>query len=389
MMKTVLRNATTILFMVLAVALPQRSWADVSTDLQALVSEADALHSQLLGTQLSADALCAPLVSANQTARALVESIDFVNNNLAAPITIDETLLTALEDLTITHVQIGDEALRLSTDVQLLAPTVDALSIKDGLTAMLQLSDDIGTMADRIGEMADTILVMADNIGLMADQIILTQEIQSQNLALTQASILQTQTNILGLVSVVETATYDLDLNTLIAQGELLAVNLSAIVFSPWTIKYQLADAAADVKDFMVQVKSMDATLQAINADNTLSVDGTTLTSLTNMSLMATSISTVLNGYTLAINSMESLISSRNLDASLTSMLAMTADIGMLAHSILEMADLILVMADNIGLASEQIILTQTLQSASLATSQASILAAQEMAIGLIVARSL
>ncbi len=388
-MKTVLRNSVTILFMVLAVALPQRSWADVSTDLQALVSEADALHSQLLGTQLSADAICAPLVSANQAARALVESIDSVNNNLAAPITIDETLLTALEDLTIAHVQIGDEALRLSTDVQLLAPTVDALSIKDGLTAMLQLSDDIGAMADRIGEMADKILVMADNIGLMADQIILTQEIQSQNLALTQASILQSQTNILTLVSVVETATYDLDLNTLIAQGELLAANLSAIVFSPWTIKYQLAGAAADVKDFMVQVKAMDETLQAISADNTLSVDGTTLISLTNMSLMATSISTVLDGYTLTINSMESLISSRNLDASLTSMLAMSADIGMLAHSILEMADLILVMADNIGLASEQIILTQTLQSANLATSQASILAAQDMAISLIVARSL
>ena len=67
----------------------------------------------------------------------------------------------------------------------------------------------------------------------------------------------------------------------------------------------------------------------------------------------------------------------------------MSADIGVLANSILEMADLILVMSDNIGVAVDQIILTQQMQSGYLAISQASILATQDMAIGLIVARSI
>jgi hypothetical protein len=378
-----------MLLMAVALALPQGSRADVTTDLQALVAEAGSLHSQLAATELSADAICAPLVSADQTARAMVESMESVLNGLSAPITIDDGLLTALEDLSIATVQIADEDVRLATALGLLAPSLDALSIKDGLTAMLQLSDDIGTMADRIGEMADKILVMADNIGIMADRILLTQEIQSQNLALTQASLLQSQTNMLSLVSVVETASYDLDIQSLIVQGELLAAELAATVFSPLTIKYQLAAAAADVQDFLAQVKAMEETVRLASTTQTMSVDASTLTGLVNLSIMATSLSTVLDGYNLAISSMESLISSRNLDASLASMLAMSADIGMLADSILEMADLILVMADNIGLVADQIIVSQDLQSGYLAITQASILATQEMAVGLIVARSL
>ncbi len=388
-MKTVLTNSLTILFMILALALPKQSQATTTSDVQDLLSQANALQSKLAETQLTADSICAPLVSADKAARAMVQSIDSVTNGLTAPITIDNTLLSALDELSIANVDIADETLRLATKVQLLSMTVNALSINDGLVAMLQLSDDIGAMADRIGEMADNILIMADNIGLMADRIILTQEIQSQNLILTQQSILQSQTNMLSLVSVVETANYDLELNTLTIQGELLAADLVTTVLNPFTMKYQMADAAADVKSFLVLIKTMNETLEAVSADNTLSVESTTLTSLANMSIMATSISTALSGFTVAIESLEPLISSRNLEPSLSSMLAMSADIGMLAASIVETGDLILMMADNIGLTADQIILTQELQSANLAASQATVLATQEMAIGLIVARNL
>ncbi len=388
-MKTVIKNSLKALVLMVAVALPLHAKATVTSDIQILVSQANSLQSQLVDINLTADVICAPLVTAGQATGTLLESIEAVNGSLVAPITIDDSLMAALEDLSMTNVQISDQALRLGTDLQLLAPSVDALSIKDGLTAMLQLSDDIGAMADRIGEMADKILIMADNIGVMADRIMLTQEIQSQNLALTQQSILQTQTNMLTLVSVAETASYDLDLNSLVMQGELLAADLAATVFSPLTIKYQLADAADDVHAFLAQVKAMEDSLEVLSAGSTVSVDSSTLTSLVNLSIMATSVSTVLDGYILAVESMQMLLSDRNLDASLTSMLAMSADIGMLANSILEMADLILVMADNIGMTADQIILTQELQSGYLAISQASILATQEMAIGIIVAQSL
>ena len=66
---------------------------------------------------------------------------------------------------------------------------------KDYVNAMLQLSQDIGTMADRIGKMADRILIMADNIDAMADKILETQQIQSNNVSLTQENILAAQVN--------------------------------------------------------------------------------------------------------------------------------------------------------------------------------------------------
>jgi len=66
---------------------------------------------------------------------------------------------------------------------------------KDYVKAMLQLSQDIGTMADRILEMADKILDMADKIGDMSDRILETQRIQGVNVALTQKNLLEAQKN--------------------------------------------------------------------------------------------------------------------------------------------------------------------------------------------------
>ncbi len=79
-----------------------------------------------------------------------------------------------------TVLNISNESLRLSLDLKALSTVSRAITLKDGMTAMLQLSDDIGTRADRIGEMSDKILVMSDNIGVMADRILVSQQLQSQ-----------------------------------------------------------------------------------------------------------------------------------------------------------------------------------------------------------------
>ena len=50
-------------------------------------------------------------------------------------------------------------------------------SIETIETLILELSDDISTMANRIGEMADLILLMSDDIGEMADRIVHTEEL--------------------------------------------------------------------------------------------------------------------------------------------------------------------------------------------------------------------
>ncbi len=363
--------------------------ASLLTDLQDLNSQATALNTQLAGINLSADSVCGPLANASQATRDLVNSITAINDSLAAPLSVDADVLTALDDLFVTGTGIANESLRLSVDLNAVSTAADAMTIKDGIVAMLQLSDDIGTMADRIGEMADNILVMSDNIGLMADRILLTQELQNQNVALTTNSILQTQTNALTLVSVVEDATYDLSFATLIVEGNLLAARMAAVTFGPLTMDNQLEAVAVDVKAFLNDVSLTNDAISADAAANTMTISADAMVQLGNMSLMLTALATAIDGYVVAIEGIQAITSDRNLTDSLQSMLQLSADIGVMANRILEMGDLILVMADNIGLQAEQILLTQQAMNVNVATTQAAILGAQDMTIMLIAARSL
>ena len=390
-MNASIRNGLLAAFFLLAgVGLqPSTARAALAEDLQSLVVQAQELDTQLKAISLAPDSVCGPLVQADQAAHALVNNISQVNNNLAAPLQIDAETLAALETLSVVNTSLATESLRLSVDLGALSQTSQAITLKDGIVAMLQLSDDIGAMADRIGEMADKILVMSDNIGLMADRIILTQQIQNQNILVTQQSMLQTQTNILTLVSVVETDSYNLTLEQLVLDGQLLAARMAAVVLSPWTMKTQLSTVATDVHTFLDKVKAAQATMVQNSTTSTSYLNTTPLLNLGNLSTMLTSLAMAMDGYVLAIDSLDAMTSSTTLSASLKSMLQMSADIGLMANRILEMGDLTLAMADNIGMTADQILATQQLQSVNVATTQASILAAQELAIAIIVARNL
>ena len=365
--------------------------ADVATDLQALNTQATALQSYLEGVQLNADSttLCGPLLQADNMARDMVNSITAVDESLAAPLQLDADVLAGIEGLSNTTLSLANEALRLSVDLQNLSTGVDMITLKDALAAMLQLSTDIGSMADRIGEMADNILVMSDNIGLMADRILLTQELQNRNVELTINSILQTQTNTLALVSVVEDSSYDVDFSRLISEGELLAARMSAVAFSPWTLDDQLAAVRDDVKVFLADVQSVQDALSNDSTMNTLDISYDALIQLGNLSLMLTSLAGAVDAYVIAIEGLQAFTSSATLADAMHSMLMMSADIGILSNNILQMADQILLMSDNIGMQADQIVLTQQTMNLNVATTQTAILGAQQMAIGIIAARNL
>jgi hypothetical protein len=392
-MITTLRQGMATLFIAVAtitlLSAPAR--ADVATDLQALNTQATALQSYLEGVQLNADStpLCGPLVQADNMARDMVNSITAVDESLAAPLQLDTDVLGGIEGLSNTTLSLANEALRLSVDLQSLSTAVDMITLKDALAAMLQLSTDIGSMADRIGEMADNILVMSDNIGLMADRILLTQELQNRNVELTINSILQTQTNTLALVSVVEDSSYDVDFARLISEGELLAARMSAVAFSPWTLDDQLAAVRDDVKVFLAELQSVQDALVNDSTMNTLDISHDALIQLGNLSLMLTSLAGAVDGYVIAIEGLQAFTSSATLADAMHSMLMMSADIGILSNTILQMADNILVMSDNIGMQADQIVLTQQTMNLNVATTQTAILGAQQMAIGIIAARNL
>lgn len=392
MLYTLLQRMATLFIAVATITLfsaPAR--ADVATDLQALNTQAIALQTYLEGVQLNADSatLCGPLVQANNLARDMVNNITAVDDSLAAPLQLDADVLAGIEGLSNTTLSLANEALRLSVDLQSLSTAVDMITLKDALAAMLQLSTDIGAMTDRIGEMADNILVMSDNIGLMADRILLTQELQNRNVELTINSILQTQTNTLALISVVEDSTYELDFARLISEGELLAARMGAVAFSPWTLDDQLAAVRDDVKVFLADVQSVGGALVNDSTMNTLDISYDALIQLGNLSLMLTSLATAVDAYVVAIEGLQAFTSSATLADALHSMLAMSADIGSLSNNILQMADRILLMSDNIGMQADQIVLTQQAMNLNVATTQSAILGAQQMAIGIIAARSL
>jgi hypothetical protein len=328
-------------------------------------------------------------VEANKQARALVNSVTLIDASLAAPLTMDADTLAALDQLSLTSLALANEALRLSLDLGTLSGVAQAITLKDGIVAMLQLSDDIGSMADRIGEMSDKILVVSDNIGLMADRIVATQQLQNQTIALTTDSVLQTQTNALALVSVIETSSYDVTLANLITNGDLLAARMAAVALNPLTMSAQLERVATDVRNFLDQMKAAETVVSTDTTGNTLYVTADTLTQLANLSLMLTSLATAVDGYVIAIDGLKAMTSDPTLYASLKSMLALSADIGLMANRILELGDQILVMADNIGLQADQILVTQQAMNVEILTVQTAVLGAQTFSVSTINARAL
>jgi hypothetical protein len=236
--------------------------------------------------------------------------------------------------------------------------------------------------------MADNILIMSDNIGLMADRILETQAIQSENLILTQNTLLQTQTNTLALVSVIETATYDLSLDTLITEGNILLAKMTLVALNPWNMANALDDVKTDVNLYLAQVEQFKALVDTNMTQSTLYINSDALNKLVDLSIIMNSIGIVMDGYGTAIQASQLMTSKTTLLDAMESMLSLSSDIGKLSNNILEMADQILLMADNIGLAADQILLTQELQSVNIAATQTSILAAQQLALSIIAANN-
>jgi hypothetical protein len=380
-------QALTFLALFLFAALPLR--ADLLTDLQNANTDAAAFKNQLEAINLNSDSVCAPLLAANNAARDLINEIGRIDSGLAAPLQVDADVLAAIDQFTLTTLGLANEAMHLSMDLQMFSSSMNAYTLNDGIGAMLQLSDDIGTMADRIGEMADKILIMSDNIGLMADRILQTQQLQNENVALTQASILQTQKNLLALVSVIDSESFNNSLSGLKTSGDMLAQRMQAVSLNPWTMQMELEAVSWDVRQYLGEVEYVYNGILADTAHNSLYLSADTLVSLGDLSLMLRSLATAVDGYVVAIGGMEAMTSDPSLYASLKSMLQLSADIGIMANRILEEADVILAMADNIGLQADQIVYTQQTMNINIAGVQASILAAQQMAIALIAEREL
>ena len=349
----------------------------LTTDLQSLVVQGNELNTQISALSLSLENSCTDLGSTVAAVESLTASIESVSASLTSALTLDVDSLTALDDLSMVSANIASTLPVLSGDISVMSTNAEMADIDASLAAMLSLSDGIGTMADRILEMADKILVMADNIGEMADRIVLTQEIQSTNLALTQAAILSTQENMILLSVTVDTSAYNLPMSNLIDTGNVLSQDMNNASLTEANMNTQLADFENRVKQYLNDTALLS---ELINSDTQFSsafINGDTLTLLGDLSVINASLASAINNYSQTINLLAANTDIAILNDAVYSMLRLAGDIGLMGNRMAEMGDNIIIMADNIGLMTLNIVETQTLQQSNLNLTQSNLSAAQ------------
>jgi hypothetical protein len=361
----------------------------LSTQLQDLVTQGKAVDATLAAISLTVDNSCTQLASAKKSVTDYRASIEKVSSGITAPLTLDTSSLTSLDSLSNLAVSIGGRAKTLSIQVNGISSTANLFDYQASLAAMLRLSSDIGAMSDRILEMANKILLMANNIGTMADRILITQQLQSANLALTEASILTTQQNMVALSGVVSTLGYNSSLSGLVSNGNLLSSNMTGVTLTQTNMGTELARIQTSVTTYLNSVTAL-YTLMSLNSTSaSFYIDGDTLTKLGDLSSIHAALALALDNYAKAINQLTPLTTIPVLSSATASMLTLTRDIGTMSDRIMEMTDKIIVMADNIGTMSGRIIDTEALQQSNMTLTQNSLLSASTVTVNVIKAAGL
>ena len=361
----------------------------LATDLQTLVTQGNDVNSQLAALSLTLDNSCIDLGGAITSVQGFTTAVNEMSGGLSAPLSLDVDSITALNDLSVLSAGIAGVLPALSTNISTITMTSDQADYQASIDAMLQLSSDIGTMADRILEMSDKILVMADNIGLMADRILLTQQIQSSNMALTQGFILSTQDNMVALSATVDTSAYSFMLTGLIDAGNVLSLDMNTAQLTEANMATELAAFESRVNDYLTDTLTLSVLVDSGSRLASHNLNGDTLTMLGDLSVINAALADALNRFALSVNTLAPTTDVAVLNDSVYSMLRLAADIGLMGSRIVEMGGDINIMADNIGLMALRIIDTQTLQQDNLDLTRSNLTTAQITTVSLIAAYGL
>lgn len=358
--------------------------ANLTTDLDTLVADLDLISADLNAITIQNGTACTDLGTLNTSIEDYIVSLETVTAQLAAPLSLTTEDLISLDALSKTVQGMASGSTTLSWDLLSIENTYDLVEYRAALSAMLRLSDDIGTMADRILEMADRILVMADNIGLMADRILITQQLQSSNVALTQAAILVTQQNMVALSDSLSSIGYNLSLGLLNEETQLLATNMANTVLTETNMASELTALELNTTAVLNQTVSLYTLAMQNSQSASHYINGDTLTLLGDLSNIHKALAVSLETYANAVNALAPVTDNIILSDATAAMLRLAQDIGIMADRIMEMSDKIIVMADNIGVMSGRIVDTQNIQQTNIELTQSSVLTAQNVTITVI-----
>ena len=358
--------------------------ANLTTDLDTLVADLDLISADLNAITIQNGTACTDLGTLNTSIEDYIVSLETVTAQLAAPLSLTTEDLISLDALSKTVQGMASGSTTLSWDLLSIENTYDLVEYRAALSAMLRLSDDIGTMADRILEMADRILVMADNIGLMADRILITQQLQSSNIAQTQAAILVTQQNMVALSDSLSSIGYNLSLGLLNEETQLLATNMANTVLTETNMASELTALELNTTAVLNQTVSLYTLAMQNSQSASHYINGDTLTLLGDLSNIHKALAVSLETYANTVNALAPVTDNIILSDATAAMLRLAQDIGIMSARIMEMSDKIIVMADNIGVMSGRIVDTQNIQQTNIELTQSSVLTAQNVTITVI-----
>ena len=120
-----IRLAGLALLLLIALAGRVHASSSPSSDLQNLLSEAESVDNQLAGINLSTSNLCCTLLSAEQSARALLNSMEILDAGLSPPLSLDVASLQALDDIGETIACMAARSTALSLDLTMLNATTE------------------------------------------------------------------------------------------------------------------------------------------------------------------------------------------------------------------------------------------------------------------------
>jgi hypothetical protein len=366
---------------ILLASIPLR--ADIHADLQSLLNQTNTLNSELANFTFNQEGSCGQMRTLNQSIEDNTLTIKNITNTMSS-FSVTDADLDVLDDLSSLSQNMSVESVRLSMELNTMTGTAELFEYSAGLNSILQLSQDIGSMADRILEMADRILIMADNIGLMADRIITTQMIQNQNIALTQSSILLTQQNMVLLSDSLSTITYNLTLGQIINNTELLSNEMNQTSLDSNNMQSELVSIQSQTVLLLENMTTLLDLMVTNSAKMSHYINADTLTMLGDLSVIHRSLSISLESYANTIEQLAPLTDTVILSDATDTMLQLTKDIGVMSDRIMKMTDKIYIMADNIGLMSDKIVTTQNIQMTNVALTKSSLLTSQSIMITVI-----
>jgi hypothetical protein len=357
--------------------------ADIHTDLQNLSTQGNALNTELSAFTFNQESSCMKLGTLNRSLEDYTAALKSTTETMTA-FSVTEADLIVLDDLSVIVKDMGQESLRLTAELNTIEDVAELFEYRAGLSAMLQLSNDIGTMANRILEMSDRILIMADNIGLMADRILITQQIQNTNIALTQASILTTQQNMVLLSDSLSTIAYNLTLGQILNDADDLSGALNTMNLDSNNMDSALA--SLETQTTALLNKTTNLLLLVVENSQAMShyINSDTLTMLGDLTAIHKALALSLETYAHTIEQLAPLTQTPVLSDATTSMLQLTKDIGVMSDRIMEMTNDISIMADNIGLMADNIVATQDIQNTNVLLTESSLLTSQSIMINVI-----